>query len=251
MEEIKMKISGTSIVAILLVVIAVAVSGCSSTSPAVVTTPETTHGFIEPDGVGSADVIIIMGAGELTVQGGADTKNLMESTVITTNPEWRPVIVYNTGNAKGNLRITQKENSDFKMFTGNQQNRWEILLNNAIPLSLEVKTGVGDANLNLGMLNLTSLQVKIGTGNQVIDFTGYSPTGPDSEILCGVGNITVRVPRGMNSRITIDKGLGNIRADGFLIKDGAYWVSGSPSAATTVTNIHVKQGVGSVTLVAV
>lgn len=246
-----MKISGISIVIILLVVIAMVISGCSSTSPTVVTTPETTCGFVEPDGAGSADVVIIMGVGELTVQGGADTKNLMESTVITTNPEWRPVIVYSTDNAKGNLRIAPKENSDFKMFTGNQQNRWEILLNNAIPLSLDVKTGVGDAKLNLGTLNLTALQVKMGTGNQVIDFTGYSRTGPDSEILCGVGNTTVRVPGSMNSRITIDKGLGDIRAEGFLIKDGAYWVSGSPSAVTTVTNIHVKQGVGSVTLVAV
>ena len=132
---------------------------------------------LRPGGAGSADVIIIMGAGELTVQGGADTKNLMEYTVITTNPEWRPVIVYNTENAKGNLRITPKENSDFKMFTGNQQNRWEILLNNAIPLSLDVKTGVGDAKLNLGTLNLTDLQVKMGTGNQVIDFTGYPARG--------------------------------------------------------------------------
>jgi hypothetical protein len=246
-----MKISGIGFFAIILVVITIAISGCSSTSPAPVTTAETTHDFVEPGGAGSADVTIIMGAGELSVTGGADTKNLMESTVITTNPEWRPVIVYSTNNTKGNLRITQKENAEIRMFNGNQQNRWEILLNNDIPLSLDVKTGVGNVNLNLGTLNLTALQVKIGTGNQVVDFTGYNRTGPDSEILSGVGNLTVRLPRGMNSRITIDKGLGDIRADGFLIKDGAYWVSGSPSPGTTVTNIHVKQGVGSVTLVAV
>ena len=54
----------------------------------------------------------------------------------------------------------------------------------------------------------------------------------------------------MNSRITIDKGLGDIRADGFLIKDGAYWAGGSPSVVNA-TNIHVKQGVGSITLEAV
>jgi hypothetical protein len=246
-----MNISGISIFAIILVVITTAISGCSGTSPAAVTTSETTHGFVEPVGAGSADVTIIMGAGELIVKGGADTKNLMESTVTTTNPAWRPVIVYNSDNAKGDLRITQKENAEIRMFDGNQQNRWEILLNNDIPLSLDVKTGVGDANLNLGTLNITALQVKMGTGDQVVDFTGYTRNGPDSEIVCGVGDLTVRLPGGMNSRITIDKGLGDIRADGFLIKDGAYQVSGSLSSGTTAMNIHIKQGVGSVTLVAV
>jgi len=55
----------------------------------------------------------------------------------------------------------------------------------------------------------------------------------------------------MNSRIIVDSGVGDIRADGFIRKDGAYRVSGYPDALSGTTTIHVKQGVGSVTLEAV
>jgi hypothetical protein len=215
------------------------------------TSSESTYGFLTPDGAQSADVFISMGAGDLTVQGGADEKNLMESTISTSNPAWRPAIDYSINNSHGNLRITQKDHAEKMMFPGTLLNRWDIRFNDEIPLSLDVNTGVGDSKLNIGTLNLTALHVKMGTGDQIVDFSGYSRDGLDTEITCGVGDLTVRVPRGMNSRITVDNGIGDISADGFVKKDGVYRVSGSPYTVTSTTNIHVKQGVGSITLEAV
>ncbi len=51
------------------------------------TTVETTRGNLEPGEARSAAVSITLGAGELTVSGGADKKYLMEYEVTTGNPE--------------------------------------------------------------------------------------------------------------------------------------------------------------------
>lgn len=215
------------------------------------TTYETTSGVLTHDNARSADVFISLGAANLTVQSGADKKYLMEYNLTINNPEWRPVIIYSIDNFNGNLRITEKETGGNMMYPATLLNSWDVRLNDEIPLSLEVNTGVGDSKLNVGSLNLSVLRVKMGAGNQVVDFTGYSGHLQDSEITCGVGDITLRVPKDMNSRITVNNGVGDIRVDGFVRKDGVYRVSGYPDSLTGVTNIHVKQGVGSVTLEAV
>jgi hypothetical protein len=212
---------------------------------------ETTSGVFSADDARSADVFISLGAANLTVRSGADKKYLMEYNLTINNPEWRPVIIYSIDNFNGNLRITEKETERDMMFPATLVNSWDVRLNDEIPLTLEVNTGVGDSKLNVGSLNLSVLRVKMGAGNQVVDFTGYSGHLQDSEITCGVGDITVRVPKDMNSRISVDNGVGDIRVNGLVRKDGVYWVSGNPDPLTGVTNIDVKLGVGSVTLEAV
>jgi hypothetical protein len=214
-------------------------------------TVETTRGNLEPGEARSAAVSITLGAGELTVSGGADKKYLMEYELTTGNPEGRPVISYAAENFRGNLRISPAENKRTTAFPFTLMNRWNIRLNDTIPLTLDINTGVGDSELILGSLNLSSLRVKMGTGDQTIDFTGYSGQLQDSEITCGVGDLSIRVPKTMNSRIIVDSGVGDIRADGFVRKDGVYQVSGYPGDLSRTTTIHVKQGVGSVTLEAV
>lgn len=209
------------------------------------------YDFIEHEGARSADVFISMGVGNLTVQGGTDKKNLMESTITTGNPEWRPEITYDINNSRGVLRIIQKERGGNMMFPATFLNTWDIRLNDEIPLALDVKMGVGDSKLNIGKLNLTALLVKMGTGEQVIDFGGYLRNGPDTEIICGVGDLTVRVPASVNSRITVENGVGDIRADGFERKDGVYTRGMYSDTETAVLNIHIKQGVGTVILEAV
>jgi hypothetical protein len=215
------------------------------------TTVGTTRGNLEPGEARSAAVSITLGAGELTVSGGADKKYLMEYEVTNGNPEGRPVISYAAENFHGNLRISPVENKRATGFPFTMMNRWNIRLNDDIPLTLDINTGVGDSKLILGTLNLSSLRVKMGTGDQTIDFTGYSGQLQDSEITCGVGDLSIRVPKTMNSRIIVDSGVGDISADGFIREDGVYRVSGYSGDLSGTTTIHVKQGVGSVTLEAV
>lgn len=215
------------------------------------TTIETTYDTLELGGVQSADVFISLGAGELTVSGGADKKYLMEYEINTGNHEERPVISYAAENTNVKLRISQKESRRATGFPLSMMNRWDIRFNNDVPLSLDINTGVGDSKLILGTLNISVLRVKMGAGDQVVDFTGYDGHLQDSEITCGVGDLTVRLPKDMNSWITVDSGIGDIRTDGFIKKDGIYRVSGYQDTVSGVTNIHVKQGVGTVTLMAV
>ena len=214
-------------------------------------TVETTRGNLEPGEARSAAVFITLGTGELTVSGGADKKYLMEYEVATGNPGGRPVITYAAENFRGTLRISPTENKRATGFPFTMMNRWNIRLNDDIPLTLDINTGVGDSKLILGSLNLSSLRVKMGTGDQTIDFTGYSGQLQDSEITCGVGDLSIRVPKTMNSRIIVDSGVGDISADGFIREDGVYRVSGYSGDLSGTTTIHVKQGVGSVTLEAV
>jgi hypothetical protein len=127
-------------------------------------------------------------------------------------------------------------------------NRWNIQLNQEIPLNLEINTGVGETKLDAGALNLTRLRINAGTGDVTIDFSGESRPLPDTEITTGVGDLTVRVPVGLASRVIVENGVGEIIADGFVKNNAEYTTPGFSDASGHVQDIRIKQGVGSIRL---
>ena len=68
-----------------------------------------------------------------------------------------------------------------------------------------------------------------------------------AEIDGGVGNITLRVPDGVEARINIDSGLGQVNVDNRFSRQGDnnYVTSGYDGAAERL-DITLKAGVGSV-----
>jgi hypothetical protein len=202
------------------------------------------------DGASTGSVRITMGAGELSVHGGAPDTALMEATVFSKSAEWQPELEESVNGSQKSVFMTEKGHKGKEWFAVHSPNTWEILLNDRLPLNLEVNVGAGDSRLDLGSLNLASLIVNNGAGDTEIDLGRYRGGRFNAEIHNGVGDLTVRLPKSSNSRIAVHSGVGDVTSTGFEQRD-EYYITPGYNPSLPVNDILLKQGVGSIILEAV
>src|SRR6266851_1296827 len=100
-----------------------------------------------------------MPVGELDVRGGA--AKLMDADFTYNVAAWKPDIRYSSAGAAGDLILEQHGPTSSR---GNAKNRWDLSLNDKVPLDLRIEFGAGEAQLNLGSLDLRSVDIQIGAG---------------------------------------------------------------------------------------
>jgi hypothetical protein len=211
-------------------------------------TPNTTTFAL--DGATAGQIGITMGAGEFSLRGGAPADAVMEATVFSKAPEWQPEYIQSVNGTAKTVIMTDKGHKGKEWFAVHSPNSWEILLNNRIPLDLDVSVGAGHSTLDLGSVSLKSLAVKNGAGETEIDLTGYSGNAFMGEINSGVGDLTLRVSKNSNILITVNQGVGDIDNNGFTHHDSSYTTPGY-NPELPVNQILVEQGVGDIRLEAV
>jgi hypothetical protein len=202
------------------------------------------------DGATKGDVKITIGAGELSLQGGAPATALMEATVFSTAAVWQPDLVQSINGSIKSVTMNEKGHKGKEWFAIDSPNRWEISLTDQVPLRLDVNVGAGDNLLDLGTLNLETLDVHTGAGDTIIDLGGYRGKRYDALIKCGVGDLTLRVPRDSNTRIRVHNGIGDIDNHGF-VQDGDQFVTAVFNSSRAVNEITLSQGIGSLSLEAI
>lgn len=208
-------------------------------------TPNTT--VIPLDGATEGDVRITLGAGDLSLQGGAPATALMESTVFSTAAVWQPELVQGINGSVKSVTMTEKGHKGKEWFAVDSPNNWAISLNDQVPLRLNINVGAGDNLLDLGTLNLETLKVQTAAGDTIIDLGGYHGERYDAVINCGVGDLTLRVPRDSNTRIRVHNTLGDIDNRGF-VQDDDQFVTAVFNSSQAVNEITLNQGIGSLTL---
>jgi len=203
------------------------------------------------DGATSGDIRITLGAGELTLQGGAPKDKLMEANVFSKAAEMQPDFTQATNNSQNTVTMTEPAHKKKEWFAlhspDSWANNWDIRLNDNVPVTVNVNVGAGHSQLALGSLNLDSLIVNNGAGDTEIDFGTYHGGPFHAEIHNGVGDLTLRIPRDSNTRILVHHGVGDITMNGFVQNDEMYTTAGF-SPAFPVNEIIVGQGVGSIQL---
>lgn len=190
------------------------------------------------DGAKSATIVIEFGTGNLRIDSGGE--ELLTATIYGQDPNIRPVVeAGSTGNEKI-VRISQK--------TGRPAfpNRWDLVVSERVPVSLDVTAGTGDVDLDLAGLNLTALRVVSGAGDTMVDLSGYRGADFTGTITQNVGDLTIRVSDDRNVIIHAKSSVGDVEATGFMEHDGSFSTTGQPGIGITVA-----QGVGSVILEAV
>ena len=225
----------------LVVVIAAAVLGgaCGFHSP----TGETRHESVTFD-VGDAKearVELRMSSGELTVAGG--TSKLVEGTFAYNVADWKPAVDYSA--ATGSVKIMQPSSSGS---FGNTVNDWNLKLNTDVPMAITANIGAGEATLDLGKLNLTSVEMNIGAGEVKMDLRGEPKRGYTVNIRGGVGETVVHLPKDVGISATATKGIGDISTEGLELRDGV-WVNPDRVGAPVTIRLDVKGGVGQIRLV--
>jgi hypothetical protein len=211
-----------------------------------VVTGETRHETksIELDKSEMARVEISMGAGELQVTGG--TPKLLEANFAYNVPEWQPVVNYRSGAAGGELTISQPKNAGGSF--GDTVYNWELRLNNQLPLEVIASLGAGEANLELGRMNLRSVEVNMGVGEVTVDLRGEPKRNYDVQIQGGVGEATVYLPRDVAISARAAGGIGDIKTTGLENRDGV-WINPERANAPVTVSLDVKGGIGEIRLI--
>lgn len=206
------------------------------------------------DGAMSGDIRIILGAGDLTVESGAPSGLLMEATVLSKNPGMQPEYTVSMNNSRKAVAMTETGHKKKDWFVANSPeswaNTWDVRTGDELPVAVTVMVGAGDCSLSLGTANLTSLTVNNGAGDTTIDLADYHGGRYDTVIHNGVGDLTLRIPRGSNTRIAMHHGVGDISTSGIVQTDEIYTTAGF-NPALPVNEVTLTQGVGSIQLEAV
>ena len=183
-----------------------------------------------------------MGAGELTVRGGSP--RLLDADFDYDNPALKPTVSYEgSGSFRGRLMIEQP-----RMHPGSSRRyEWKLRLNNGVPMEIITRLGAGNAEMNLGAMNLRSVEVRMGVGNLDMDLRGDPQRDYDVEIHGGVGNATVHLPGGVGIIAYTRGGIGNIEAQGLEWRNGR-WVNAKREDAKVTIHLDIRGGVGNITL---
>jgi len=176
------------IVLLAVVVLLVSVTGCVPGATRLrVGKLVTESESVSLGGATSVRAEINMGAGELSVTGGAG--GLLEADFIYNVAELKPEVKY----SGGTLTVQHPDTkSDFGSIWDLDDYRceWDLRLNDDVAMDLSVKVGAGTTDLEIGSLSLTKLDVDAGAGEITVDVSGaVSLTRLDLDI--GAGNVTL------------------------------------------------------------
>ncbi len=223
---------------------ALGLTGCDEASRRAVTGPPL-HDTqtVELDKAEMVRVEMRMGAGELKVAGGST--RLLDADFDYVLPESKPVVRYRASSFRGQLTITQPSGDS----RAGSPYEWKLRLNNGVPMDVVAHLGAGNAEMNLGALDLRGVELHMGVGNLDMDLRGDPKRDYDVEIHGGVGNATVRLPSGVGVVANARGGIGNIDAQGLEKRNGR-WVNAKHEDAKVTIHLDIRGGVGNITLVA-
>lgn len=256
----------------LLAVLLVAALACGPLSNVVVGSVDvgelvTENQTVPADDLDSAEVRLLMGAGELGVFGGAD--DLMEAEFTYNVEDWQPEVTFDQSGGQGDLTVEQPDVEGL-LGTGVNDIRyeWDIRLSEDVPLDLrinvgagrgtldlsdltldrvDVSTGAGEVDINLAGTSVPDLKVSTGAGDASLDLSGAWENDLDATISTGAGRAEIRLPADVGVRVDVDAGIANVTANGFN-KSGSIYTNDAYDDADVRLDLHVNAGLGEVDL---
>jgi hypothetical protein len=145
------------------------------------------------------------------------------------------------------VRLEQRRHGWIGFLVSSEEPSWDLQLSRALPVDLEVASGVGETELDLRQLQITSLAIDTGVGATEVTLPEHGRLR--AEIKGGVGEIVVRIPATMAAHIQSTIGLGRLDVDGAFDHQGSeYRTPGFDTAADRV-ELVVHGGVGNIEII--
>ncbi len=197
------------------------------------------------EGTESAVIEIDVGIGELDLATQADMAELLYANLKI--PEDADVqedfYISQSGRARGELRL------DWHLPALFAAGKWEIDLYPNLRLEeLRVNTGIGDADLALSELRLESLDLSVGIGSARVTLPEPDRQTLDAYVHTGIGDAQVTVPPGVQARIRVNRGLGDLTVYSRFERHGDYYQTEEFDTAERYIDLEVDVGIGSITL---
>jgi hypothetical protein len=185
-----------------------------------------------------------MGAGDLKVSSG--TQKLMQAYFNYNVPNLKPEVRYSTAGGMGDLQVNEPSTH---AHIGNMTYDWDLRLSDMVPLEIHVNFGAGQAQLDLGSLDLRSVQLEMGVGQLEMDLRGNPKHDYNVKVSGGVGEATLRLPANVGIDARASGGIGDISVRG-LRKESGHWVNDAYNEPGVKIRVDVQGGIGSIRLIA-
>ena len=199
---------------------------------------------VELDTTETTRLDLKIGAGEVKVSGGAVKK--LEADFAYTEA-LKPTLEHRTSGSSSEITISQAGSSG--MSFGKNTSRWDLRVNDGVPIELSAKLGAGEAELRLGSLNLRSVNVDMGVGEVSVDLRGTPKSSYNIRLNGGVGEAKVYLPRTTGISASAAGGIGEIHVEG-LEKRGDRWINPGHENDKIQINVDARGGVGEIRIVA-
>jgi len=233
---------------IVIIIILVIISGLALRHPTARGAVTRTRVEKPLSGATSAQIQINMGVGALYLSSLPDSSDLISGTVDTAVGEWLREDFKVIAN-KARL-VLSTENSDFfadfNFFGLGAQpaRKWDLSLNESIPVSLDIRTGVGEARIDLEHVLAIDVEVKTGVGKTdlTLPATGHSRV----TLSGGIGETIIHIPKGVAARIRTKTGIGSVQVYGNYTRQNKEYISPDFHTAESRVDLEVKGGIGSI-----
>jgi hypothetical protein len=199
------------------------------------------HHVVERGAATSTRVDIAMSAGELELRSGA--KTLFEGDFDFNVPALKPTIAYAVSGSTGDLKVSQGSTS------GNYENSWRLNVDETTPIDLHVNLRAGDAELVLGRVNLSGLEVDLGAGDLVLDLRGTPAKSYSVSVQAGAGDTTIRLPASVAVSARTAGLLGDVNVSG-LEERGGRWINPRAEGSGVTVHLQVQHAIGDLRIVA-
>lgn len=244
-------------------------SGCGVIGTAKVGPLQTEEQSVERNDADSVQAEINLGAGKLTVSGGASS--LLDATFTYNVAEWEPEVEYDVSSGEGDLTISQptvRERNTIPTSLKDVRYDWDLRFNDSVPMDMSVNMGAGEGDLRLDSLSIESLNFQGGAGDVSIDLSGGTARNLDftlgageveidlsgrwdedlsANVKGGVGKLTFLLPSSSGVRVQVQGGLGSVSAVG-LSKDGNIYTNDAYGDSDVTLDIDIEGGIGEINL---
>jgi hypothetical protein len=202
---------------------------------------------VEMESATTARVQIEFPAGELKVEGGANS--LMDASFRYNVDDWQPQVNYSENGVQAELVVSRQPGADQTVVKNGLINEWEIQLSENVPMDLVIRTAAGNSQLALGGLDLSSLTIETGTGATNVNLDGLWQHDVNVTIRGASVDLTVNLPAEMGVRVSTETGLASVTANGLIEDDNGYVNKAFGTAPYTLT-LKLETATGSIVLAA-
>jgi hypothetical protein len=195
------------------------------------------------EGAREANVRIHQGAGRLVIGPSSDLMALVNNTF---DGEIEQSVRRDGDRLEVKLR--QEHDWTFWMWPWNWGGtgwHWTVNLNRDVPLSLEVKPGASQSEIDLRDLKVKSF--RLDTGASTVDLTVPASGQVTGRVKAGASTIRIRVPDGVAARVRASLGAAtlHVRGNRFPMSGGLYQ---SPEFDTAANRIDLDIDAGAATI---
>jgi hypothetical protein len=197
-------------------------------------------------GARQANISIAFGMGSLRLGALPDANSLIQGIATGDGGEQLTQSFQVTGDTAYYQLGTRDGGQGLPFPRGGSGRTWDLKVNSAVPTQLRVDGGVGNSDLDLSQLHITSLDARFGVGKSTI--TMPSSGHVQATINGGVGDVDVAIPSGMEARIQANTGIGGVNIPSTYQRQDNTYTSPGYETAQNRLDLTVKGGVGRITV---